>query len=40
MRDEIEKRMGIDAMDIYGLSEVIGPGVAANALKENRAACL
>ncbi len=28
MRDEIEKRMGIHAVDIYGLSEVIGPGVA------------
>ena len=28
MRDEIEQRMGIDAVDIYGLSEVIGPGVA------------
>jgi len=28
MRDEIERRLGIDAVDIYGLSEVIGPGVA------------
>lgn len=28
MRREIEQRMGIDAVDIYGLSEVIGPGVA------------
>jgi phenylacetate-CoA ligase len=28
MRREIETRMGIDAYDIYGLSEVIGPGVA------------
>lgn len=28
MRQNIEKRMGIDAVDIYGLSEVIGPGVA------------
>ncbi|HVZ45538.1 MAG TPA: phenylacetate--CoA ligase PaaK [Ramlibacter sp.] len=28
MREAIEKRMGIDAVDIYGLSEVIGPGVA------------
>ncbi|MEN9885897.1 MAG: Phenylacetate-coenzyme ligase, partial [Pseudomonadota bacterium] len=28
MRVAIEKRMGIDAVDIYGLSEVIGPGVA------------
>ena len=29
MRSEIESRLGIDAYDIYGLSEVIGPGVAA-----------
>jgi phenylacetate-CoA ligase len=28
MRLEIEERAGIDAVDIYGLSEVIGPGVA------------
>ncbi|MEU9039147.1 phenylacetate--CoA ligase PaaK [Streptomyces sp. NPDC048352] len=28
MRREIEDRLGIDAVDIYGLSEVIGPGVA------------
>ncbi len=29
MRKEIESRLGIDAYDIYGLSEVIGPGVSA-----------
>ena len=28
MREEIERRAGIDAVDIYGLSEVMGPGVA------------
>ena len=28
MRREIEERCAIDAVDIYGLSEVIGPGVA------------
>ncbi|MGI6607167.1 MAG: phenylacetate--CoA ligase family protein [Peptococcia bacterium] len=28
MRQEIEKRLHITALDIYGLSEVIGPGVA------------
>ena len=28
MRLEIEERMGMDAVDIYGLSEVMGPGVA------------
>jgi len=28
MRKAIEQRMGMDAVDIYGLSEVMGPGVA------------
>jgi len=28
MRRELEERCGLDAVDIYGLSEVIGPGVA------------
>ncbi len=28
MRDEIEERLGISAYDLYGLSEVIGPGVS------------
>mgnify|MGYP001490760497 CR=1 FL=1 len=28
MRTEIERKLGIDAVDIYGLSEVMGPGVA------------
>ena len=28
LRSEIEARLGIDATDIYGLSEVMGPGVA------------
>jgi phenylacetate-CoA ligase len=28
LRREIEERGGLDAVDIYGLSEVIGPGVA------------
>ena len=28
MRKEIEQRLGLKAYDIYGLSEVIGPGVA------------
>jgi phenylacetate-CoA ligase len=29
MRKEIEERLGILAIDIYGLSEIIGPGVAS-----------
>ena len=28
LRSEIEDRLGMDAVDIYGLSEVMGPGVA------------
>jgi phenylacetate-CoA ligase len=28
MRQEIEARLHLDALDIYGLSEIIGPGVA------------
>lgn len=30
MRKEIEKRLNIEAHDIYGLSEVMGPGVACD----------
>jgi phenylacetate-CoA ligase len=33
MRTEIERRMGLDALDIYGLSEVIGPGVASECIE-------
>jgi phenylacetate-CoA ligase len=33
MRAEIERRMGLDALDIYGLSEVIGPGVAQECIE-------
>jgi phenylacetate-CoA ligase len=33
MRAAIEQRMGIDAVDIYGLSEVIGPGVASECVE-------
>jgi phenylacetate-CoA ligase len=33
MRTEIEGRMGLDATDIYGLSEVMGPGVAAECVE-------
>lgn len=33
MRGEIEQRAGIDAVDIYGLSEVIGPGVASECIE-------
>ena len=33
MRAAIEQRMGIDAVDIYGLSEVMGPGVASECIE-------
>lgn len=33
MRSAIEARMGIDAVDIYGLSEVMGPGVASECVE-------
>jgi len=33
MRAEIEERLGIDAVDIYGLSEVIGPGVGQECIE-------
>jgi phenylacetate-CoA ligase len=33
MRREIEGRAGIDAVDIYGLSEVMGPGVASECIE-------
>jgi phenylacetate-CoA ligase len=34
MRAEMEERMGIHAVDIYGLSEVMGPGVANECVEE------
>ncbi|HHN72682.1 MAG TPA: phenylacetate--CoA ligase, partial [Thermopetrobacter sp.] len=33
MRAEIEERFGIDAIDFYGLSEVIGPGVSVECIE-------
>ena len=33
MRKEIEMRAGLDAVDIYGLSEVMGPGVASECVE-------
>ncbi len=35
MRQEIEEKFGIAAFDIYGLTEVIGPGVAAECSQHN-----
>ena len=33
MRTEIETKLGLDAMDIYGLTEVMGPGVACECIE-------
>ena len=33
MRHELEQRLGIDALDIFGLSEVMGPGVGNECLE-------
>lgn len=35
MRKEIEDRLGLSAHDIYGLSEVMGPGVAMECCEKN-----
>jgi phenylacetate-CoA ligase len=35
MRKEIEAKLGIMAIDIYGLSEIIGPGVASECPEQN-----
>lgn len=36
MRDEIERQLCIQAIDIYGLSEVIGPGVSIECIEAKR----
>ncbi|MBS0356099.1 MAG: phenylacetate--CoA ligase [Proteobacteria bacterium] len=33
MRAEIERKLGLDAVDIYGLTEVMGPGVACECIE-------
>ena len=35
MRADIERSLGLKAIDIYGLSEVMGPGVACECLEQN-----
>jgi phenylacetate-CoA ligase len=34
MRQEIEKKLNLDAIDLYGLSEIIGPGVSTECIEE------
>jgi phenylacetate-CoA ligase len=36
MRTEIEARLHLDALDIYGLSEILGPGVAIECIEAKR----
>jgi phenylacetate-CoA ligase len=36
MREEVEKKLNLKAVDIYGLSEVMGPGVAQECLETDR----
>jgi phenylacetate-CoA ligase len=36
MREEIEKKLNMDAIDIYGLSEVMGPGVSIECLEAKK----
>jgi len=36
MREEVEKKLNLKAVDIYGLSEVMGPGVAQECLQADR----
>jgi phenylacetate-CoA ligase len=36
MRDEVERKLNLKAVDIYGLSEVIGPGVAMECLQTSK----
>ncbi|HYA02558.1 MAG TPA: phenylacetate--CoA ligase [Syntrophobacteria bacterium] len=36
MRQEIERKLNLKAMDIYGLSEVIGPGVSVECIEAQR----
>jgi phenylacetate-CoA ligase len=36
MREEVERKLNLKAVDIYGLSEVMGPGVAMECLRTER----
>jgi phenylacetate-CoA ligase len=40
MRTELERLFGIDAMDMYGLSEVMGPGVAGERIETKNGATI
>jgi phenylacetate-CoA ligase len=34
MREEIEERLGVKGVDLYGLSEIVGPGVSIECIEE------
>jgi len=36
MRQEIENRLQLDALDVYGLSEIMGPGVAVECIEAKK----
>ena len=36
MRFELESRLGVDAVDVYGLSEIMGPGIGVECREEKR----
>jgi len=40
MRASIEGHMGLDAVDIYGISEVMGPGVAQECIESKDGPCV
>jgi phenylacetate-CoA ligase len=40
MRDDVEERLGLSAVDIYGLSEVMGPGVAQECAESKDGLCI
>jgi phenylacetate-CoA ligase len=40
MRVEVERRLGLTALDIYGLSEVMGPGVAQECAESKDGPCI
>ncbi len=38
LRDELERQLGIAALNVYGLSEIVGPGVSAECVEERNGA--
>jgi phenylacetate-CoA ligase len=38
MRDELERQLGLRALNVYGLSEIVGPGVSAECIEARQGA--